>query len=272
MLQDWQGEQSLKRNGWRCGSQMCVALSDFWILPKDYILWFHLKWHIVLIVPALEWREAVPWPQPLRFVCFVCAPAPINILALSGQRVRVPHRGSQKCTPSPVPSTFRAQQLFLPACVNGSSYFSFGRRAEAWGGGEELFYPFRDCTIEYQFANCITLPVSQIITVSLLWTRKTEGFTSCLSIPAQVRISWRAFEAHQHLRPSTRNIIVWSEEWTLGWRTCGWLQALPGIQASGHCHTGVVLLCSWTYTHCSVLERLEEPDLALPLCVLGFRV
>lgn len=185
----------------------------------------------VLIVPALEWREAIAWPQPLRFVCFVCAPVspiPINILALSGQRVRVPHRGSQKCTPSPVPSTFRAQQLFLPACVNGSSYFSFRRRAEAWGGGEELFYPFRDCTIEDQFANRITLPVSQIITVSLLWTRKTEGFTSRLSIPAQVRISWRAFEAHQHRALPPEMSLSEVRSGHLVWELCGWLQAIAG--------------------------------------------
>lgn len=56
---------------------------------------------------------------------------PINIPAVAGQRVSVPHGGRQKCTPPPSRPHSRPAQLFLPTCVNGSSSLSLGRTVEA---------------------------------------------------------------------------------------------------------------------------------------------
>lgn len=43
----------------------------FEAFPKVHILWFHFEMAFVFVVPVLEWREATPWPQPMKSLCFV---------------------------------------------------------------------------------------------------------------------------------------------------------------------------------------------------------
>lgn len=113
------------RAGWASPWErwMEIQVSDVcctkWLLrfsPKDHILWFYFEMGFVFWAAVLEWQAESPWTWPVKSLCFVCAPVsliPINIPALSGQRTRVPHRGSQTCTPSPISSTFRTQAVIF---------------------------------------------------------------------------------------------------------------------------------------------------------------
>lgn len=132
----------------------------FEVPPKDDILWFCFEMGLAFLGPVLEWQADSPWPWPVKCLCFVYAPVrlfPINILALSDQRAGVPNggRGGPKRHPStPSHPHSRPRQLFLPMCVNGPSYFSFGttvqtqmRGAGEGEAGNKLFYTPRECNL-----------------------------------------------------------------------------------------------------------------------------
>lgn len=119
VLKTRRGEHPLE--GWtERGVSDILHWMTFEVPPKDHILWFYFEMGFVFLALVLEWQADSPWPWPVKSLCFVCAPvslSPINISALSGQRARVPNRGGQKSSPSPISSTFRARAvIFTNTC------------------------------------------------------------------------------------------------------------------------------------------------------------
>lgn len=147
-----------------------------------------------------------------------------------------------------------AQRLFLPTRVDGSSYFSFWRtRGTPWDcvaqaqRGKELFCTSRDCS---------HLPVSQVITVSLLWTGKTKSFIQYLLMLATNQNKLENFWNRSVSEPLHQKCDWLHKVWIHAFRTSQVAPISCQVRASGPYHTGVLLLCLRTCTHYFVLERL----------------